>query len=151
MPYQPIYRDSSINMSTKKCTDFLRQVHLSKATITCSFTISNDFSVNQLSYVSMFFRLRFNSQKHLDIFSWKIWNDYSSKNSIKSNNMKSKFVPLTENIARYSLYYNYGGGYADDIMQSEDYDLLMMYWCEKNYWAALVKERGFYGICSNIR
>jgi hypothetical protein len=53
-------------------------------------------------------------------------------------------------IARYSLYYHYGGGSSDDICQSEDYDRILMLWAEKNYWAASISEVGFYGICCNL-
>lgn len=64
---ETIYRDFSIQLSKSQCT-FLRDLAISGGSITSSFVMNNAFPEKSVGNWSMFFKLKFQNQEHLDKF-----------------------------------------------------------------------------------
>ena len=69
MTIEYLYRDVSIpRMSKDACANFVHALAISGATVISNFSLSNGFTERQISYQSIFFKVRFLSQSQLDKF-----------------------------------------------------------------------------------
>ena len=70
MPFEPIYREYSCNLSQANCTKLLQALAICKGTITCNFTLAGGRGLSEktVNRWTMFFKLRFDFQADLDKF-----------------------------------------------------------------------------------
>lgn len=65
---EPIYKDFSLRPTKDSSAKFLQAVSISRACITCSFSLHNGFPDSSANRHEIFFRLKFSNQAKLDKF-----------------------------------------------------------------------------------